>query len=254
MRRRRPRLPWKRGPAAWKIWLDADEIKIRISAEQRNFFSLRKAARLLNVSTQPVRDWIRLGYLKREGPRGQIARAGLERFVGWFEEKAKSFEMNCRRERFHRHLGRPPHPFEKLRSARFVWPKGRTSLTPKELSSLIPCHPSLVVKAIHASWRLGRRRTPRRCKITRRAWSDTFFFTIITKPRMPSLPHGDPLSTAEVANHLQACGMDGVDQLGVRKLIKEGVLEGLHRSPRGAEMVRDKGQPQKISQNFEKTT
>ena len=165
MRRRRPRLPWKRGPAAWKIRLAADEIKIRISAEQRNFFSLRKAARLLNVSTQPVRDWIRLGYLKREGPRGQIARGELERFVGWLEERAESFDPLNYVERIP-----PTWPFKKLGRVRFEWPKDRKALNPRELAVLTGCHPSLVLKAIHSGTLHGRFRSPCRREVTRQAW------------------------------------------------------------------------------------
>lgn len=252
MRPCRPRLPWKRGPAAWQVATRANEILETLAASPRRFFSLRATARVFGISTQPLRDWIGRGDLNREGPRLQFSRGELHRFVKELVDRAEPYDWQPHIGRFHRHLKRPPRPFEKLRAARFVWPKGRTSLTPRELSSLIPCHSSLVVKAIKASWRLGRRRTPCRWKITRRAWSDTFFFTLITKRRWPSLPHGDLLSTAEVAEHLKACGMDGLDQLGVRKLIKDGVLEGLHRNPRGLKWFVKKASLKKFRKTLKK--
>jgi len=171
MRRGKPRLPWKRGPAAWNIKLDADEIRIRLSAENRNFFSLRRAAWILRVSTQPVRDWIRLGYVQREGPRGQIARSELERFVGWLEERAEPFDtMN--------YLERIPliRPFQKMRRAHFEWPKGRKALNPRELAALTGCHPSSVLKAIYSGALHGRRRSPRRWEVSRRAWHEAWRF------------------------------------------------------------------------------
>jgi hypothetical protein len=183
MRRRKPRLPWKRGPAAWKIKLDAHEIKIRLAIEKRNFFSLRKAARLLSVSTQPVRDWIRLGYLKREGPRGQIARGELGRFVGWLEERAEPFDqMN--------YLQRLPHtyPFKKLRSASFVWPKDRKTLIPSELAALAGCHPSLVIKAIRCGELRGRNRSPCRFEISKQAWRNAFPLSLLSHQKNKIFP------------------------------------------------------------------
>lgn len=165
MRRGKPRLPWKRGPVAWKIKLEADEIKIRITGEKRNFFSLRKAARLLNVSTQPVRDWIRFGYLKREGPRGQIAKGELLRFLVWLQQRAELFDsMN--------YLERLPqaYPFRKLRCASFEWPKGRKALNPRELAALTGCHPSLVLKAIRERRLRARHRSPCRWEVSKHAW------------------------------------------------------------------------------------
>ena len=172
MRRRKPKLPWKRGPAAWKIKSDADEIKIRLGAEKRNFFSLRRAARLLNVSTQPIRDWIRLGYLKREGPRGQIAKGELGRFIGWLEEHAEPFDPLNYLERIP-----PTFPFQELSSSCFVWPKGRANLKPSELAAIINCHPSLIVKAIRCGRLHMRHQTGRHCKISKRIWRNSFPLT-----------------------------------------------------------------------------
>jgi hypothetical protein len=166
----RPRLPWKRGPVAWKIESDADEIKIRISAEKRKFFSLRKTARLLNVSTQPVRDWIRLGYLKRDGPRGQIAASELVRFVGWLEERAERFDPRNYLERFP-----PMWQFKKLGRLQWEWPKDRKALHPRELAKLAGCHPSLILKAIHSGFLRARHRTPCRFEITRQNWLKAYF-------------------------------------------------------------------------------
>ena len=65
----KPRLPWKRGPAAWDVKCRSDEILAQIAARTRPFMTLRGAARLLGLSTPPLRDWIAQGYLSRTGPR-----------------------------------------------------------------------------------------------------------------------------------------------------------------------------------------
>jgi hypothetical protein len=177
MRRRGPRLPWKRGPAAYKIKWDAHVIKARLDHEKRNFFSLRVAARILNVSTQPVRDWIRIGYLKRTGPRGQITRAELRRFIGWLEEHAEPFDPLNYLERLPR-----KYPFQKLNRTRFFWPKGRKALNPPELARLIRCHPSFIRKAIYDHEVLGQRRKRCRWEIPKKAWYNAFPFSFLEKP------------------------------------------------------------------------
>jgi len=165
MRQRRPSEPWERGPAAWQIKLDADAIRDRLGDEKRNFFSLRRAARLLGVSTQPVRDWIRRGHLKREGPRGQIARAELEQFFGWLEEWAEPFHPDNYSKRFP-----STHLFQKLGRVSFAWPKSRKALSPTELAALTGCHPSLIRKGIRCGRLRGRRRSPGRWEVTRHVW------------------------------------------------------------------------------------
>jgi len=249
-RKSSPRLPWKRGPVAWKLANNAAEILKRLGTSPRRFFSLRRAANILGISPQPLRDWIKREHIKREGQRSQISKAELSRLVTWFAAKAEPFEMESRSERFHRHVDRQPRRFETLRSARFAWPKGRSALTPKELSAQIGCHPSLITKAIRA-YGLGRRKSPLRSKtlwrgelasrartrcrweITRRAWSKAFFCTLISKPRMPSLPQEELISVVGVARHLQACGMNGIDQPAVLKLIKDGRIQAVHKTPTG---------------------
>jgi hypothetical protein len=91
----------------------------------------------------------------------------------------------------------------------------------------------LITKAIKERWRFGHRSSPGRWQISRRNWSDNFFLTLITKPRLPSLPRGELISTREVANHLKDCGMANANQRKVRQMIKSGQLEGAHRSPQG---------------------
>ncbi len=88
----KPRLPWKRGPRAYEIAQRADQILETLDTERRGFYSLRRAARVLGVSTQPVRDWLRLGQLKRDGPRRQISRAELVRFINKLVERAEPFD------------------------------------------------------------------------------------------------------------------------------------------------------------------
>jgi hypothetical protein len=176
-----PRLPWKRGPAAWKVAIAADEILNNLEASHRGFYSLRRAARLLGVSTQPVRDWIQRHYLKRDGPRGKLSKAELCRFVGWLKERAEPFDSRGYLDRLHP-KGRP-RAWDKLRAARFAWPRGCRALTPKELAQLAGCHPSLIVKAI-SRYRdfnalRGHRRTPCRWEITKRSWAQAFPSTLV---------------------------------------------------------------------------
>lgn len=164
-RKSSPRLPWKRGPRAWEIAQRADAILENLEASRRGFYSLRKTAELLGISTQPVRDWIRLGQLKRDGPCLQISKAELRRFVKWLHDRAEP--VDTREHGLARHR-RGRFPFSKLNSARFVWPKERKTLTPKEYAQLAGCHPSLVVKAIHEDELNARRRTPCRWEIVKR--------------------------------------------------------------------------------------
>ena len=251
-RRSSPRLPWKRGPAAWEIRLRADRIRETLSNCRTQFFSLRKAARIFGISTQPMRDWFRKGDIKRDGPRRQFSKAELFRFLTRLEERAEPYDMESRSERFHVNLRRVPWAFNKLHTAKFVWPKGRTSVTPAELAVLVSCHPSLIRKAITEHRGLGHRPTPGRWRISKNAWSNHFFFTLVTKPRLPSLPTGELISTRDTADHLQTCGMEGINQRGVCKLIKGGHLDGAHRSAAGKKWFVKRQSLEKFRQKFKK--
>lgn len=179
----KPRLPWKRGPAAWNVARHADQILKALAETRRGFFSLRRAARLLGVSTQPLRDWIMREDLKREGPGRKISKHELSRFVKWLKDRAEPFDSRRYLKRLHRKLNGPPARFDKLRSARFAWPQGRKALSPKEIAQLVGCHPSLILKAIasHGFFQRLRpqRRTRCRWEVTKRAWEDAFAFTRI---------------------------------------------------------------------------
>ncbi len=181
----KPRLPWKRGPAAWNVARHADQILEVLAETRRGFFSLRRAARLLGVSTQPLRDWIMREDLKRAGAGRKISKDELRHFVEWLKDRAEPFDSRRYLERLHRKLKAPPIEFDKLRAARFVWPEGRNALSPKELAQLVGCHPSLILRAITSHdffHRLrGRRRTLCRWEVTKRDWDCGFPFTIITK-------------------------------------------------------------------------
>jgi hypothetical protein len=170
-RRGSPRLPWKRGPAAWEIALRADEILHELAGCSRRFLSLRRTARLLGVSTQPLRDWTRRGHIKRDGPRRQFGRVEICRFVGWLAQCAEPYDMSRRVERLHRKNDRPRYRFAKLRSLRGSWPKGQKTLTPKEFAQFAGCHPSLVVKAIHEDELRARRRSACRWEIPKCLWN-----------------------------------------------------------------------------------
>lgn len=177
-RRGSPRLPWKRGPAAWKVACRGGEILERLACSTRRFLSLREAARVLKVSTQPLRDWVIHGYLERSSERLLFSTEELSRFVNWLAERAEPFGADDYLRRLYRRRGLAVFPFSKLYSAQFAWPKARTALSPKELSQLAGCHPSLVVMAIRQNRVRGRRRTPHRWEITRRAWKDAFPMTV----------------------------------------------------------------------------
>jgi hypothetical protein len=176
-RKGKPRLPWKRGPVAWEIAQRADSILETLNGSRRGFYSLRRTAKLLGISTQPVRDWIRLGYLKCEGPRGWIAKGELGRVLGDLEQRAEPFDPRNYLERIPR-----KYSFRKLGRVRFVWPKDRKTLNPKELAALAGCHPSLVIKAIRCGNLRGRRRSPRRWEVSKRAWDNAWFSSNVPFP------------------------------------------------------------------------
>jgi hypothetical protein len=174
-RKRSPRLPWKRGPRAWEIVQRADGILETLNDTRRGFYSLRRTAKLLGISTQPVRDWIRLGQLKRDGPRRQISRTELKRFIYELIRRAEPFDPGNYVDRIEHNRKHPSWPWRKLVMADFTWPKGRDLLTPSELAGLIGCHPSLIIKAIMAGRVSAHRRTPGRWAVTRRSWRRRFF-------------------------------------------------------------------------------
>jgi hypothetical protein len=220
---------------AFRIAQNAAEIRRRLASERRHYFSLRKTAQLLAVSTQPVRDWIRFGYLKQEGPRGQVAKVELERFLDWLCQSAEPFDTDRLTARFTRKLGCSPYLFQTLANSQFLWPRGRKALTPRELAELVGCHPSLITKAIHKHgfWRLGRRKTPHRWEIGRRAWQNTFLHSRIANPnpRLPSLPRRPQFSICEAAGFLRLWGMLDASPYRVRRMISEGELEALRLLP-----------------------
>ncbi len=225
------RLPWKRGPAAWEVKCRAAEILPRVAASAQRPVSLRAAACLLGLSTQPLRDWVRCGYLTPTRPGGPFALEELRRFVLWLQRHAAPFaSANYVRRFFGRHRT-PPYEFQKLATTQIIWPTSRTALAPRELAQLVGCHPSLVVKAITMHAVRGRRRTPCRWEITRRAWSDAFPLTVRSQPRLPPLPKTDLISTSESAAHLRACGMAEATPALVRTLIHDGKLQTSPRTP-----------------------
>ena len=180
-RRAKPRLPWKRGPAAGRVVAQVGEVRARLAATRRNFFSLRRAATLLGLSLQPVRDWVRQGYLKRAGPRGQVPKSELRRFVDWLADRAEPFSYAGHTARLTRGLDRPKYSFQKVKEARLSWPRGRETLTPLELADLIGCHPSFIRRALRDHWQrwIRRGQPPDRWRITRRKWQNTFPCSVI---------------------------------------------------------------------------
>jgi hypothetical protein len=228
----KPRLPWKRGPAAWHVKCRSEEILAQIAASTRPRITLRGAARLLGLSTQPLRDWIAQGYLCRTGPRLRLSLQELRRFVQLLAKRAEPFDASSYLNRFRDRRGILPYSFKKLATARIVWPKRRTALVPSELAALVGCHSSLVLKAIQAGTLRARRPTPCRWEITRRAWADAFPLAIARQLRLPPLPTTDLVSTAAAAAHLRACGMTHATPELVRALIREGKLAAAPRPPR----------------------
>ena len=233
----KPRLPWKRGPAAWHVKCRADEILTQIALCPRPWLTLRGAARLLGVSTQPLRDWIAQGYLCRTGPRLRLTVSELRRFVQLLANRAEPFDPSIYQDRFRDPQGRLPYPFKKLATAKIVWPKRRPALIPSHLAALVGCHPSLVLKAIRTGTLRARRRTPCRWEITRRIWADAFPLTITRQLHLPPLPGTDLVSTAVAAAHLRACGLSTATPELVRSLIRQGKLAAIPRSPQTRKLL-----------------
>lgn len=228
----KPRLPWKRGAAAWQVARTADAIRARLARQPRSFLSLRQTAESFGISTQPVRDWVRLKHLRRTGPRSRFARTELERFLGWLEARAEPFASENYTARFAHKPGRWPRPFGCLHRSQFLWPAGKNALAPRELAGLVGCHPSLVIKALHYYGRqLGRRRSPCRWEISRQRWQNIFFGSQITKPRLPALPRQAAFSTAEAAAVLGRWGVSSPSVRRVREMIRRGELERLPPAP-----------------------
>jgi hypothetical protein len=173
--RGKPRLPWKRGPRAWEIAQRGESILSALDSSHRGFYSLRRAAKLLCISTQPVRAWIRLGHLKLGGPRRQISRETLRRFVIDLQRRAEPFDSYNYVNRFACNQKTLSRRWGKFFYVRFKWPKEKNALSPLELAKLVGCHPSLVIKAIRAGKVFGHRRTPYRWAITKRAWHRSFY-------------------------------------------------------------------------------
>jgi len=177
----KPRSPWKRGLRGFDVAQRSGEILEYLDASRRGFYSLRKTAKIFGVSTQPIRDWIRLGYLKREGPRCQISKAGLMRFVKMLGEKAEPFDPYNYVRRIERNRKISCWRWRKLSEARFEWPKEYETRTPTELARRIGCHPSLIIKAIREGYIKDIRRTPCRWVIKRKSWRMAFFSTFLEK-------------------------------------------------------------------------
>ena len=171
------RLPWKRGYKAWEVAQRNEEILGVLASKSCRFYTLRGTARLLGVSTQPIRDWVRRGWLQNTGPRKSFAAEELCRFVRWLANRAEPYDWQAHAARFRARRTRAVFPFAKLDSSRFAWPRGRAQLNPIELSRLVGCHPSLVVKAITTGALDGHRRTVKRWAVTRRAWNRAFPFS-----------------------------------------------------------------------------
>ena len=140
-----------------------------VLAQPRRFLGLRRAARLLGLSTRPLRDWIAGGWLRRDADRGRITRDELVRFVQWLGAEARPFQ-DYRVARLHARRGPPPRRFGKLLDSGLSWPVGVAGLTPPELARLAGCHRSLVWRALCEGVLPGRRRSPRRWVIPREAW------------------------------------------------------------------------------------
>jgi hypothetical protein len=231
-RKPRGKPPWKRGPVAWKVAGNARAIRLKISSHPRRFHSLRAAASLFEISPQPFRDWISRGFLPLSGPRQKISASALLELLNSFEENAQPLGPDFYLKRLLKKRRWLPLPYSKLRSARFLWPKKRSSLTPRELAILIGCHPSLIRKAIAAHEVRGSGRTPYRWEITRYAWNLAFPLTVIRSCELPPIPNGDPLPVGVVSKYLRACGLPKVRAVAVKRLVEHSYLESTRNEGR----------------------
>lgn len=178
---RRGSAPWKRGPVAWQIGTRADDILKTLRQQKRRFLSLRRTAAMLDVSTQPVRDWICSGWLKADGPRGQIAATELRRFVCWLDRHATFYDMGQRSGRFRGGRDAVPLRHGTLARSTFSWPRNEKTLRPRELARRIGCHPSLIGQALRDGRVMGGHPTPHRWEITRASWLRAFPGTLTEK-------------------------------------------------------------------------
>ncbi len=240
---RKKRLPWKRGPVAGKIVAERTEILESIRGHRRRFISLRQAAKLLGVSTQPVQDWIRLGYLKREGQRKLISREELERFVVWLvaHDGDEGFEPSELIHRIHGESRYGPRRFAKLEKAKISWHPSIKALTPPELARLVGCHPSLIRKAITEGHLGAKPKAVKRKRsgwyspqggyvhfqITRRAWDNAFPGTILVKERLPNIPMVEMFRLNDVSWQLRSWGIEDHSPSEIRKLIHANKLEAI---------------------------
>lgn len=158
----------RRGPAIWRVWDRRQEIDQQLKAAPPFFFSLRKAAAVLGVSTQPLRDWVRDGLLRSSGQRLSFSKADLQSFLRRLAKEMANQEWKHREDRLVAERRRRPP--SKLRRAEFDWPRGRAALTPAELAALVGCHPSLIRKMLDKGQLQRSLRRRGRFEITRQAW------------------------------------------------------------------------------------
>jgi hypothetical protein len=164
-----------------------------------------------------LRDWIRLGFLKRT--RGKIRKTDLLYAIDRLGNESSPFEAEHYLERIHWKTGHPPDPFAKLQRSYFVWPSDRPILTPKELAAKIGCDPSLVRKAF--SQKVPKRQLRRRFQLSKRLWEKKFPLTLFHYSGFPELPPGRLLSIRTVVNYLHDCCIEPVNSSYVKQLIQQ---------------------------------
>jgi len=155
---------------AWVVAQRANAILATLDTSPKRFLSLRQTALILGSSIQPVRGWLRFGLIDASGPRKQIPIPALVALVQHFQRLAQPYSMAERAGRFHQGKPGPRRPFAILRRARFDWPKQNRTRTPAEIAKLVGCHPSTIIRAIHARELFADRRTPYRWEISRKQW------------------------------------------------------------------------------------
>src|SRR3569623_2128202 len=104
----------------------APELLEEMAGIVQTHLSLRETARLLCISTQPLREWHRDGWI-RKGPKGlKFPVEEIRRFVLHLQRYAKPYDMRGRYGRFHLKRGKDqplPGAWSKLKKAEIQWPK-----------------------------------------------------------------------------------------------------------------------------------
>lgn len=170
-----PRNFWRRGPAAYDLAIRAERYVIDdLKLERRHFLTLHATRCYLEISRKTLLRWIDEGLISRHETHKKIETSDLIQFLEVLIEKKRLPPPR------HKRLGERPELFGILKRASFIWPKRKSSLTPRELAELIPCSPSTIIKALKSPHSRLQVKLQTRCryKISRQNWLKAYPNTV----------------------------------------------------------------------------